>query len=134
MTQDQEKKHKTLTYIMYNVVAMYLADELAGEYITKDVKMTHNRYFETFMKRNKDRISHMFNMKTQESEDRGEMFLETQVYIETLIGEIVDLHLLKEVKDFPVYTYPDLTEMIREYKAGVIAKTKPKLNTDEGEE
>lgn len=135
MTENQIKKHKTLTYIMYNIVAMYLADELAGEYITKDVKMTHNRYIETFMKRNEGRIRQMFDMKTSEDDDRGSAFLDTQTLIENLTAELVDLHLLKEIKDVPIYGYPDLTEIIKQYKAELFKKVvSEKINVDEGEE
>ena len=92
-----------LTFIMVNMVLMYLADELADEYITRDVKMTFNRYFETFMKRNKDKITTMFDMVTEDDQQRGDTFLEAQTYVEILMKEVVDIQLLKEVKDTHLY-------------------------------
>jgi hypothetical protein len=115
-TQDQEKKHKMLTFIMVNMVMVYLADELADEYITKDVKMTFNRYFETFMKRNKDKITTMFNMVTEDEQERGDTFLEAQTYVEILMKDIVDIQLMKEIKDTPIYMFPGLSQLVREYR------------------
>jgi hypothetical protein len=116
ITKDQEKKHKMLTFIMVNMVMVYLADELADEYITKDVKMTFNRYFETFMKRNKDKITTMFNMVTEDEQERGDTFLEAQTYVEILMKDIVDIQLMKEIKDTPIYMFPGLSQLVREYR------------------
>ncbi len=116
IAKDQEKKHKMLTFIMVNMVSMYLADELADEYITKDVKMTFNRYFETFMKRNKDKITTMFDMVTEDDQQRGDTFLEAQTYVEILMKEVVDIQLLKEVKDTPIYMFPNAAQLLKEYR------------------
>jgi hypothetical protein len=101
---------------MVNMVMVYLADELADEYITKDVKMTFNRYFETFMKRNKDKITTMFNMVTEDEQERGDTFLEAQTYVEILMKDIVDIQLMKEIKDTPIYMFPGLSQLVREYR------------------
>ena len=126
MTQAEEKKELTLeeakkqmernkivSFLMYTIVMGYLADELADKYITKDVKMTFNRFFDTFMKRNKHNLDQLFNMSIDEMPDRGAAFLETQQVIEMLAGRVAML---------PVHAYPDIVMIIDAYVAGQIVR------------
>jgi hypothetical protein len=109
----QMERNKIVSFLMYTIVMGYLADELAGKYITKDVKMTFNRFFDTFMKRNKHNLDQLFNMSIDEMPDRGAAFLETQQMIEMLAGRVAML---------PVHAYPDIVMIIDAYVAGQVIR------------
>jgi hypothetical protein len=109
----QMERNKIVSFLMYTIVMGYLADELADKYITKDVKMTFNRFFDTFMKRNRHNLDQLFNMSIDEMPDRGAAFLETQQAIEMLAGRVAML---------PVHAYPDIVMIIDAYVAGQVVR------------
>jgi hypothetical protein len=109
----QMERNKIVSFLMYTIVMGYLADELADKYITKDVKMTFNRFFDTFMKRNRHNLDQLFNMSIHEMPDRGAAFLETQQAIEMLAGRVAML---------PVHAYPDIVMIIDAYVAGQVVR------------
>jgi hypothetical protein len=75
--------------------------------------MTFNRFFDTFMKRNKHNLDQLFNMSIDEMPDRGGAFLETQQMIEMLAGRVAML---------PVHAYPDIVMIIDAYVAGQVIR------------
>jgi hypothetical protein len=121
-----------IRYLIHSAAIIHAIDELEDSplrWISNRVKQSFKRFDRDFQTDNKDHLYNIFNLTTDDTENRGDAYLNTFNAVMELGNVIAEL---------PLHTHPDIIELIKAYKADkveVISELEVrKLNIDEGAE
>jgi len=120
----EREKHLYLTFVFHAVSLADLTDLLGADWVKQDTKMRSKHFFEAFERNNKKNLELLFNVATDENENRGDAYLQGQAAVESMA------HTLAEI---PYHKFPDIVDLIRGYMVGTVVFEKDFVKVKEGE-